>query len=389
MRINRFAFKDLSTGWQLDEASFGSFDLLVGVSGVGKTKVVKALTRVQRFVTDDKFDPGAMKWTLDFEHDGVEYHWEGETEQSGELARSEAFVVRERLIQGSDIIAERGPDGALFQGNPLPRLTRADSLVTLLAEEKALAGVQGGLARFLDTDIYPDLRLSVPARSRAQLEEVRTQWEHISARTNQSLPVQIASLAKSGRPPLLINSAMLLLWAYCDCSGDTPEFRDIKARFTDIFPTVEDIQLSWTESGSASGDDVLELSIRERGVSHWIPAREISSGMRRTIALLLTAHYAPPGTVVIIDELENSLGVNCMSEVLDLLQSRTDCQFIATSHHPYIINNLPVATWKLVRRHGSRVRIDPVTSLPSFDPGSRHQAFLKLINLPEFEDGIT
>ena len=58
--------------------------------------------------------------------------------------------------------------------------------------------------------------------------------------------------------------------------------------------------------------------------------------------------------------------------------------FEDTSHHPYIIDNIPVHAWKLVQRHGSEVRITPVTSFPDFDTGSRHRAFVKLLNLPAF-----
>lgn len=107
------------------------------------------------------------------------------------------------------------------------------------------------------------------------------------------------------------------------------------------------------------------------GVTEWISATEMSSGMLRTLSLIVDIRAAPPGSVVVIGELENSLGVNCMPEVIDSLLERDDCQFILTSHHPYIIDNIPVHAWKLVQRHGSEVRIKPVTSFPDFDAGSR------------------
>ncbi len=382
MRINHFAFTDLATGWQLEEAHFTAADLLVGISGVGKTKIVEAIQRVQRFAVDDKYEPGAMEWRLAFEHEGQEYVWEGATEKGHELGGGESRVVRERFAHGNDVVAERDGDSTYFESKPLPKLTRADTLLTLLGEEAALVPVVEGFHKFLFTEIYPVLKLRFPSGWRAEFQEALSQ--------------QMSSELQSLTEPYILNASALivssdrsllfLLWL--QQTLDAPMYREVKSRFIDIFPSVEDVRVTWSQIDDAYREEVLELAVRERGVDAWIPASEMSSGMRRTMALLLTTHFAPPGAVIIIDELENSLGVNCMSEVLDLLQTRSDCQFIATSHHPYIINNLPVDTWRLVRRHGNRVRIDPVASLPSFDAGSRHQAFVQLINLPEFEDGI-
>ena len=92
---------------------------------------------------------------------------------------------------------------------------------------------------------------------------------------------------------------------------------------------------------------------------------------------------------LLVDEIENGLGVNCMPEVTEALRLRTDLQFILTSHHPYIINNLPTRAWKLVRRQGTQVRIDPASEFAGIDTSSHHRAFTQLINLPEFEDGIS
>ena len=46
MKITSFSFTDLKTSWTLEETSFDAFNLLVGVSGAGKTKIVEALKRV-------------------------------------------------------------------------------------------------------------------------------------------------------------------------------------------------------------------------------------------------------------------------------------------------------------------------------------------------------
>ncbi len=63
-------------------------------------------------------------------------------------------------------------------------------------------------------------------------------------------------------------------------------------------------------------------------------------------------------------------------------------QFILTSHHPYVINKIPIETWKIVQRAGSTVTLRSARDIPALMGRSRHDAFIRLINLPEFEGGI-
>ena len=112
--------------------------------------------------------------------------------------------------------------------------------------------------------------------------------------------------------------------------------------------------------------------------------------MLRTLVHLFELYLAPPGSVIIIDEFENSLGVNCMPQLTDFIMSwAPGLQFILTSHHPYIINKIPIDTWKLVKRHGGHVRIISARDIPSLQNVSHQQAFIRPINLLEFEEGIS
>lgn len=42
MFIKRFEYEALRTGWKLERTEFDAFNLLVGNSGVGKTKILRA-----------------------------------------------------------------------------------------------------------------------------------------------------------------------------------------------------------------------------------------------------------------------------------------------------------------------------------------------------------
>jgi hypothetical protein len=61
-------------------------------------------------------------------------------------------------------------------------------------------------------------------------------------------------------------------------------------------------------------------------------------------------------------------------------------QFILTSHHPYIINNIDLTDWKIVTRKGGIVRVKDAEQLHL--GRSKHQAFIQLMNLDEYREGI-
>ena len=92
-------------------------------------------------------------------------------------------------------------------------------------------------------------------------------------------------------------------------------------------------------------------------------------------------------SLVLIDEFENGLGVNCIDVLAEiLLYRRNDLQFIITSHHPKIINQISDKKWKIIERN-----ISTVTNASSEEYGishSLHDAYFNLINRWEFESKI-
>jgi AAA15 family ATPase/GTPase len=108
--------------------------------------------------------------------------------------------------------------------------------------------------------------------------------------------------------------------------------------------------------------------------------------MLKTLIHISELYLSPEGTVILIDEFENSLGINCIDVVTDLIRENRNIQFILTSHHPYIINNIGMEHWKIVTRKGGVVTVKDAKDLNLGK--SRHQAFTQLINLEEYNEGI-
>lgn len=94
-----------------------------------------------------------------------------------------------------------------------------------------------------------------------------------------------------------------------------------------------------------------------------------------------------PYSLVLIDEFENGLGVNCIDILCELMLSeRNDLQLIITSHHPKIINAIDKEKWKIIERDGSviRNRISQELGIGN----SQYDAYFNLINRWEFEGKI-
>ena len=115
--------------------------------------------------------------------------------------------------------------------------------------------------------------------------------------------------------------------------------------------------------------------------------QDISNGMLKTIYYIVELFTMSEDSLVLIDEFENGLGVNCIDILSELMLSeRNDLQFIITSHHPKIINAIDKDKWRIIDREGSIVKN---TSSLSYGIGtSQHDAYFNLINRWEFEGKI-
>ena len=173
--------------------------------------------------------------------------------------------------------------------------------------------------------------------------------------------------------------------------ADQKTFNIIKERFIDIFPQVEDVKVAPLDNFER-GDipeilkDYPYIQIKEKGVEHWISQNRMSSGMFRTLIQLSDLYLCSDGTIYLVDEFENSLGINCIDEITnDILNSNRNLQFILTSHHPYIIDSIPYDCWKLVTRTTGIVKTHDISEY-NFGK-SKHSAFMQLLQLEEYQTG--
>jgi len=369
MKIHSVKYYDNSREWGYDTIHFSDLTLLVGISGVGKTQILSSLMNLKDIVTRNTFaDVGGVCWEISFSNDDFDYFWTGEFELfDGGLD----LKFKEETIKLNNRTIARNINGEIFfEDRKMPKLSQRQSLLNIFREEENIKKAFEG---------FKKIRL----RDHTEKETIITS---LYAPPDRKEPKTLKGIRESD---LHIFNKLYYTFEH---QKDT--FNVIERNFINIFPQVIDINVTREvidsfdyEYMSALSHDDISIYIKEKGVNKWISHKWMSSGMLRTFLHLSEMYLLKKGSVVLIDEFETSLGTNCINALAeDLMFENNDIQFIITSHHPYIINQIPYEYWKIVTRENGKI----VTyNADEFNLGeSHHERFMNLINLPKYKKGI-
>jgi hypothetical protein len=366
-------------------------NLLVGISGAGKTSILKAISNLKRITNGASIN--GVKWDVEFlTNDHVRYHWLGEFEvrkarslikiEEDEVnsndGENKVSIIRETLLKDQEVLIERKQEVIEFKHSKTPKLPSYLSCIELFNQEEDVFPVRQEFNKMIFNPLEFNISYSTFGKILRNYEYA--EYNSLSELQSSQLPISDKLLITYQKYP------------------DT--FEIIKRKFLDIFPQVEDLKIESLEP-SELGDLLVSLTrigllknppyiqIKEKNSHVWILEPNISSGMIKSLMFLATIELSAAGSVILIDEFENSLGVNCLDTLTeDLLVNYRDLQFIITSHHPYIINNISPAYWKIVTRKGGVINVNNATDFHISK--TRQKAFIDLINvLEEFPQGIS
>jgi len=363
MKIHSVKYYDNSREWGYDTIHFSDLTLLVGISGVGKTQVLSSLMNLKD-IAEGKSKNGVV-WEISFSNDGAEYFWSGEFELIESIKRRS--LIKETVQLNGQEIAKKSENEIFFKDRKMPKLHPVKSLISIFKEEDDIKKAFEGFEKITLKDHSAEKYVYSPYVHLIEYEELL------------NIKEKYKTLEEIRESELDVSTKL-----YCLYENQKHTLAKIKDRFIEIFQQVEDVIINVQKVPSSQ---LAELFIKERGVNRWIPQDKISSGMLRTFLHLSEMYLLKKGTVVLIDEFENGLGVNCINALTEnLMFENNDIQFIITSHHPYIINQIPYEYWKIVTRENGKI----VTyNADEFNLGeSHHERFMNLINLPKYKKGI-
>lgn len=381
MKIKTFKYMNKNLELEINTISFSNLSLLVGVSGVGKTIILQSILDL-RNISKGKSLSG-VEWEIKFsiKQEEKNYLWKGAFEKSEMGAVENNFydddydeaetlvpppkIIYEELYLENKLIVERKENDIKLQDKPTPKLSSHKSVINLFNEEDIISSVYENFNKIIRSDDSSVRGIPIFDNFDKFIKKHTT----------------IDSLQKANIPIYL-----KLAIAY---KNKMEIFNIIKENFINVFKQVENIKLEPLEEGNLPFflQNSPRLQIKEKNVSKWILHNKISSGMFKTLIQISQLFLCAESTVILIDEFENSLGINCIDTLTEnLLYDDRDLQFILTSHHPYIINAIGIDYWKVVSRNGG---IISTKNAKEYKLGkSRHEAFKQLIQLDEYRKGI-
>jgi len=377
--MNLLSFEYSNEFTSIDKIIFNQMNLLVGASGSGKTTILKALQDVIDIGLGDYETrlSNNFSWTLEFEDGNQSYRWEGKVKTPEQRIifddlNNEEIVkiafISESMVKDFEyspkIIFKRENNSLSYLGKELPNLAINQTCLEILSEEDEIIPIVKAFRK-----VY---NFNFDSEAKSNIGKI-IDFEALKKETVSDL----ASLRE-------LNVGVMLKLAIC-YEYHKGTFSEIVEIYKSIFHFIEDVRF---ERRILPLEDearvIMNLQIKELG-SEWISKKHISSGMLKTFLYISTLYLMPRDSIILIDEFENSLGVNCLNIINDDMDILGTLQQVITSHHPYIINNVQIENWKIVSRSKDHIYVNDASN---YNIGkSKHEAFYQLINLPIYKEG--
>ena len=367
MKIKSLYFKNGYLGWEVKRIEFQNLNLLVGLSGAGKSQIINALWQLRGIALGKLMSN--VEWDIEFSINEQQYQWKGNFVSVN--FENQYKIKTESIRVSTGTFIERRSDGLIRIEQPsfnTETTTRGSTPEGLLFQIYSSREVITNIVNHFKMMNLRDHTLS-QADVFTGFYNLRFRYASISRRISHNLTInELHSY----------NIAERLLIAYKKRSEILTVYEDIVTEIQTIFPEIEE----WVTEEQPNMNDRgghIEYKIKINGQRRFIPHWNISSGMLRTFNIIADLYLSNSETVFLLDEFENSLGHNCLPNLEDLIiEHSIDSQFIITSHHPDIINKIPKEDWIIIERENGTITNRRANSLPF--ASSAHEPYLILTN---------
>ena len=354
MYINWIEYESKTSGQKISHVDFNRLNLLVGASAAGKTTILRVISHFilaismghsikehcsirMSFGIEDRLSGGKNL---------KEYLWELRTKKEDVFVAEDSsaypicYEVLHELQGRKDIIRRQDNIINIDGYKNLPQVPKLQSAIYIFRENAPFKAIvddmKGAMTLYNQNVAFNPVSIEL-------LEQIKKIIQ--DARKNES-PIRWHYVVQNKFP--------ISLLIYIVKNTLPEKYDDFLEDLQEIFPEIEEVHINQI----VSDDGKYYLSIRQNG--NLILQPDISSGIMRTIYVLSCIHFCESNALIMFDELENSLGVNCLDEVVERIRQQSSeqkVQFLLTSHHPYIINQIPVSSWLIVSQRDSMVEI--------------------------------
>lgn len=376
MKLNWIEFKNIETGLECERVTFNiDTTLLVGLSGVGKSQILHAILMSLGIASGSLNNIAYLHdfaAKLNFTIEDKLYEWSYRIEKN---INDQMLIIKpdsisfcfkeERLICNGEEIAFRNDSNLMLKDfNDFPAPKKDESLLSQYSEDPKFQQIFQDFRKICPLDLDMDVRGVVGKEAFI------------------SIVKQVENLIKSNKNEFTFFSRLpvsIKLYIARKFFKDTI-YVQIFDYIKELFPDIEDIDVV-----ENSRDNTFVISIVTYGRK--LLQQDISNGMLKTIYYIVELVTMRADSLVLIDEFENGLGVNCLNVLADLLlHERKDLQFIITSHHPTIIGGIPASKWKIIDRNEATIINKSAKEYGVED--SIHSSYFNLLKQWEFEGKI-
>lgn len=372
VKLKWIEFENLRTGLKIERVVFNDdITLLVGLSGVGKTQILNAIEYSLKLAVNKNLCLEPYNTTLCFQIGEEVYVWsyriqQDHTEDIFESKEIKYFFAYEKLqnIKG-DILMQRTSDTIQVTGyDKVPTPKKDESLLVQYSEDAFVKPIISEMLKLYPIEIEMDVRGAIAQESfnmfKAKIKESFKENEKQPFEKFSHLPVPLKIYITKKYYPQM---------------------------YAQIFSAVKELFMEINSIDIVEDPDREIYMVAIDVYGKRLLQHEISNGMLKTIYYIVELITMSKNSLVLIDEFENGLGVNCIDVLAELLLGeRRDLQFVITSHHPKIINQISNKKWKIIERD-----IATVKNFTAEEYGimhSQHDAYFNLINRWEFEGKI-
>ncbi len=370
VKIQWIELENLKTGLKIERIHFNKdVTLLVGLSGVGKTQILSAVEYSLRLAVDKDviLHPYRVGMGILIGSDEYEWFYEINKIHEDDLINEEnrhGFTFEKLTHNGEKIFERKNEKVSVIGYDKVPQPKKDESLILQYSEDENLDTLIGGIRKLysveMELEVKGGIRSESFSRWKSKVRDILKDESDADFKTFSHLPAAMKIyISKNYYYDLYVKI-----------------FEAVK----ELFIEIEDIDV---EEDRAR--EMYLVSIQVYGKK--LLQHDISNGMLKTIYYIVELFTMSEDSLVLIDEFENGLGVNCIDLLSELMLSeRDDLQFIITSHHPKIIKAVDIDKWKIIDREANVVRNSE--SLVYGIGNSQHDAYFNLINRWEFEGKI-
>lgn len=366
MKILEYLYRDKN--WEFNKSEFQKINLIVGDSGSGKTRLFNTIVNLGICVAQNKVQfEGEWETLLEINND--KYKWTASVIKNGR----DLTVNKEILYKNDTLVLNREKGEVSFNNKTLIKLPQNEFSISTLREEEIINPLHDGFSKIIRRCFFSDdqeKNAALVSLNKRMIQEIGNKKD-------------LNELFKMNLP---LNPKLFILSEY---------FPNIYEKIVDLyketFENITEIRLV----DNLEYEDVLIpgfsiiFCIKERNVKNYIRLDELSSGMKKVLLILTDIFSMPQNSIYMIDEYENSLGMSPLSALSDIIMNEEyDTQIFMTSHHPYIINKIPVGNWYVTHRKGTHVYIDYGQELIDRYSVSSQEKYIQLLNDPHYGEGI-